>query len=408
MKRLHLFEGFGIELEYMIVSRETLAVLPVADTLLRNAGGETVNELRRGRVRWSNELVLHVLELKTHGPAPQLAGLAEEFTHQVREVNRLLEPLEGLLLPTAMHPWMNPFEDTRLWPHDNSPIYSAYNRIFDCRGHGWSNLQSTHLNLPFCGDDEFGRLHAAIRLVLPLIPALASSSPVLDGHTTGLLDNRLEVYRLNQRRIPSITGQVIPEGVFTRRAYRQTILKTIYRDIAPHDPEKVLQEEWLNSRGAIARFERNAIEIRLLDVQETPFADLAIIELLTATLRELIAETHAGYLQQQLFDTPVLEQHFLDCVQRGDKAVIDNASLLQAFGLDRARCTAGEIWRQLDERLLPRDASPTRAALDVLLSEGPLARRILRRLGSDFDRDDLQQVYAELGSCLASGRTFRA
>ncbi len=31
---LHLFGGFGIELEYMIVDRETLSVLPVADRLL--------------------------------------------------------------------------------------------------------------------------------------------------------------------------------------------------------------------------------------------------------------------------------------------------------------------------------------------------------------------------------------
>jgi len=38
----------------------------------------------------------------------------------------------------------------------------------------------------------------------------------------------------------------------------------------------VLQNEWLNSRGAIARFERDTIEIRVLDSQETPAAELAI------------------------------------------------------------------------------------------------------------------------------------
>ena len=32
----------------------------------------------------------------------------------------------------------------------------------------------------------------------------------------------------------------------------------------------------MNSRGAIARFDRNAIEIRVIDVQECPKADLAI------------------------------------------------------------------------------------------------------------------------------------
>ena len=34
-KTLALFEGVGIELEYMIVNRETLDVLPIADELLK-------------------------------------------------------------------------------------------------------------------------------------------------------------------------------------------------------------------------------------------------------------------------------------------------------------------------------------------------------------------------------------
>ena len=36
---LHLFEGYGIELEYMIVDRESLAVLPIADKLMAQVGG---------------------------------------------------------------------------------------------------------------------------------------------------------------------------------------------------------------------------------------------------------------------------------------------------------------------------------------------------------------------------------
>ena len=141
------------------------------------------NEVECGALRWSNELVLHVLELKTNGPASVLGGLADEFTRQVRQINQLLEGFGGMLMPGAMHPWMDPDLETRLWPHGDRSIYAAYDRIFGCRGHGWSNLQSTHLNLPFQGDEEFGRLHAAIRLLLPLLPALAASSPVIGGRS---------------------------------------------------------------------------------------------------------------------------------------------------------------------------------------------------------------------------------
>jgi len=404
---LRLFEGFGVELEYMIVRRDDLAVLPVTDAVLQEASGEVCNEVKRGQLSWSNELVLHVIELKTNGPAASLEGLADEFTRQCREVNRLLDGHKGMLMPGAMHPWMDPDLDTRLWPHGDRSIYAAYDRIFGCRGHGWSNLQSAHLNLPFQGDEEFGRLHAAIRLVLPLLPALAAASPVVNGRVTGLLDNRIEAYRFNQARIPSITGQVIPEAVFTRDAYRHTILEALYRDIAGHDPEGLLQQEWLNSRGAIARFERNTIEIRLLDVQESPLADLAIITLVVEVLRELVAETHASWAEQRDWSEGELAQVFLAVLRDGRAAEIGDSRYLAQFGVTAECVSVGELLRQLAERLVARESAAW-LPLQTILDEGPLARRILQALGPEPDRQRLAEVYRELCGCLHEGRMFHA
>lgn len=406
-KRLALFQGFGVELEYMIVDRRTLAVLPLTDLVLNNVSGRDVNEVERGRLCWSNELVLHVIELKTNGPAAELHGLADEFTRQVREINRLLVAHNGMLMPGAMHPWMNPDLETRLWPHGDRSIYAAYDRIFGCRGHGWSNLQSAHLNLPFAGDEEFGRLHAAIRLLLPLLPAIAAASPVVNGKVTGLLDNRIEAYRYNQARIPSITGQVIPEPAFTIEGYRKTILDMLYRDISPHDPDGILQEEWLNSRGAIARFERNTIEIRLLDVQETPVADLAIIALVVDILRELVAETHASWHDQQQWSETVLAEIFNEVLKQGRGAVITNQGYLAMFGVRATSLSVGELWQELVERLVDL-SNPVREPLRVLVDEGPLARRILAAIGEEPDRDRLAAVYRELCECLHEGRMFHA
>ena len=72
--RVALFEAFGVELEYMIVDAETLDVRPIADELMRDAtgGGEYVGEVEAGDISWSNELVAHVVELKTTDPAPSL------------------------------------------------------------------------------------------------------------------------------------------------------------------------------------------------------------------------------------------------------------------------------------------------------------------------------------------------
>ena len=87
-------------------------------------------------------------------------------------------------MPTAMHPWMDPATETVLWD-DATDVYRTYDRIYGCRGHGWANLQSMHVNLPFADDSQFARLHAAIRLVLPLLPALAASSPIAEGSVDG-------------------------------------------------------------------------------------------------------------------------------------------------------------------------------------------------------------------------------
>lgn len=204
-------------------------------------------------------------------------------------------------------------------------------------GHGWSNIQSTHLNLPFSTDEEFARLHAAVRLVLPLLPALAASSPIADGRRADWLDNRLAVYRTNASKIPSITGCVIPEAVFSHRDYEREILDRMYRDIAPHDQEKVLQDEFLNSRGAIARFSRGSIEIRLLDIQECPMADIAIASAVVDVIRALVEERLSDFHSQCRIETELLESVFLETSRVGQDAVIDDPHYLATLGLRNSR-----------------------------------------------------------------------
>ena len=401
----HLFERFGVELEYMIVDAETLSVRPISDEILRQAAGSYVNEVERGDLSWSNELVLHVIEFKTNGPAPGLAGLDEAFQRHVNTVNGMLAPLGARLMPTAMHPWMDPHQETRLWPHENSPIYEAFDSIFKCQGHGWSNLQSVHLNLPFADDEEFGRLHAAVRLLLPIMPALAASSPLIELRSTGILDNRMDVYRNNCARIPSVTGYVIPEPVFSMAEYEVEVLQRMYDDIAPHDPEGTLQDEWLNARGAIARFERNTIEVRVLDIQECPMADLAIVTVIAAVLRALTSELWSEWSHQQAWEVDPLHTILLDVTRDADQAVIRNKHYLHALGLRADRATAGELWRHLADAVLPKVA-PARKPLDVILSQGTLARRILKAVDGNLSQERVATVYSNLCDCLAHGRMF--
>src|SRR5580704_1980257 len=407
---LQLFQAFGVELEYMIVDIKSLDVKPITDRVLEAVAGVITSDFDAGTITWSNELTAHVIELKTSEPAKAFDPLPQAFQESVARINAVLQSMGARLMPSAMHPWMDPHRELVLWPHDNSAIYQAFNRLFDCRGHGWANLQAVHLNLPFTGDAEFARLHAAIRVLLPILPALAASSPFMDGRPAGQLDARLAVYEQNCRRIPAATGRVVPEPVFSFAEYHRLILEPLYADVAPFDTEGVLQEEWLNSRGAIARFERNAIEIRVLDVQECPQADVAICALIADVLESLTAGRWGDPARLEAWETETLYGLLQATIRDADRALIEDVEYRRLFGLEsRESVKAGDLWRHLSEAMGPSarsQHSSVRPTVQALLAGGPLARRILSAVGPDSSRERIAAVYRQLCDCLAGGRMF--
>ena len=404
---LRLFDAFGLELEYMLVDGETLDVAPAADQLLEAAAGELTDEFENGDVAWNNALALHVIELKCNGPRPSLTGLGRAFADNVKLANAKLGR-EGLrLMPTAMHPWMDP-SDVKLWPHGTRLIYDTFDRIFSCKGHGWANLQSLQINLPFAGDDEFARLHAAVRFLLPILPGLAASSPIVDGERNGVLDNRLLVYRSNCARVPSVTGEVVPEPIGSMGEYHERLLEPLYRDLQPHDPEGVLRHEWVNARGAIARFDRMAIEIRVLDVQETPVMDVAYAALIVEVLKLLCAEQWLDSAGMNRWRTEELGKLLTLAARQGEGAGIGDRQYLAAFGVRSSGMELKGLWERLIETVSARGSLTAEHGrlLEHYLRHGTLATRIGKAVGLLPTRAKLTRVYEELCEALGDARPF--
>ncbi|WP_338358422.1 glutamate-cysteine ligase family protein [Yeosuana marina] len=403
--KYHLFEVYGIELEYMLVNTSNLKVAPIVDVLLTKKNGTLTSDIENGDIAWSNELVGHVIELKTNGPTASLENLSNSFHKNIIEINTLLKSLHAQLLPTAAHPLMNPLKDTQLWKHDNNDIYELYNRIFNCKGHGWSNVQSTHINLPFFDDKEFEKLHAATRILLPLIPGLCASSPILDGRATGFKDTRLEYYKNNQKKIPELTGSVIPERVFSKVDYYASIFEPIKKAIQPFDSHHILDHHFLNSRGAIARFDRNAIEIRLVDIQECPKADIAICSLIIEVLRLLVDKKLATLQSQRKWLKQDLFEILNAVIKDAETFKISNNEYLELFGIQETM-SVQNIWNHLYQLAKPNINKSYQEALEIILSEGTLATRILKAVGSDYSEKNIQKVYLELAICLQENRLF--
>jgi len=183
----------------------------------------------------------------------------------------------------------------------------------------------------------------------------------------------------------------------------------MYAQIAPHDAAGVLRHEWLNSRGAIARFDRDAIEIRLVDVQECPLADVSIAAVVVAVVKWLYDERAAPLADQQAQDTGALARVLRATIRDAEAAVIDDAGYLRALGIGASRSSAGDAWRALLDACAYEATLADawwRGAIDVILERGPLARRILRATGEQPTRPALRDTYARLCDCLRDGRVF--
>lgn len=404
MSNYPLFSVIGIEIEYMLVDRDTLDVRPLGDIILKELAGKIVNETVLGDIAISNELVLHVLELKNNGPKPINAELRQQFQQTLEQLQPILQRHNLCFMPTGAHPWMDPHTETKRWPHDNKALYEQFDKIFDCKGHGWANLQSMHVNLPFANDQEFFQLHTAIRLLLPLLPALAASTPILDSRSTGFQDTRLVYYANNQQKIPIIGGDVIPEFVGSIKDYQETILQPIYNAISPYDPDKLLQFEWVNSRGAIPKFAYNAIEIRLLDSQECVNADVAIALTIAAILKKWLQHSH--YFLEHPCELTPLKIIYQQSLREGLSTTIDNRELLKQWQVNSEATNLSEVWSQLIEQVSSDLNQTSQKALEVILSQGNLSQRLLKAINGRFEQPQLTSTYRQLTQCLLDNKPF--
>jgi carboxylate-amine ligase len=234
---------------------------------------------------------------------------------------------------------------------------------------------------------------------------LCASSPILEGTHTGFKDSRLEYYKTNQKEIPEMTGLIIPERVFTKVDYYATIFEPIKKAIRPYDTNKILDHHFLNSRGAIARFDRNAIEIRLVDIQESPKADIAICALIIEVLKLLVNKKLGSIQQQKKWCKQELFDILNPAIKDAESFRVLNLDYLKLFSIIDTS-TIQNIWKHLYEMTKLNIHEAHHEALDVILTQGTLATRILKAIGNDYSKQNITKVYTQLAQCLQDNTMF--
>ena len=390
-------EVLGPEHEFSIVN-EKLQALPISDRIIKDYCGKIINFIELPDFTFGKEMQLHVIEVKANVPFKSPVAFEETMQKAIANLTELLWKNHGArLLGTGMHPLLK-LEDTAIWPHRHRQIYQEYGKIFNLKQHGWLNIQSFHLNLPFFKEADGIKMHNHLANLCAYLPAIAASSPIYEGKIGPNIDNRLYFYKINQREIPSITGDVIPEYVSSFGQYKREVIERYSQDLAHVGASKtLLHREWVNSRGVIFRFDRSALEVRVMDEQECVKSDVALSCFVRSALRGLL-DTNA-----ELSPHDALVNDFNAIIKDGLNAKVSSPNGSTA----RQVC---QSYLNLASKYADDDEKKYLWLVNRRIQEGNLSGlirdRVLKKAQKTSFNEAILNVYSTLIKCLSDNEPY--
>jgi gamma-glutamyl:cysteine ligase YbdK (ATP-grasp superfamily) len=386
----------GPEHEYSLVDKD-LKVLPIADQIIKSYCGKIVNFIELPKFTFGKEMQLHVMEIKANNPFKTPTEFEATMQTAVLTLSQIVAKHGANLLGTGMHPLMN-FKDTAVWPHYHRKIYQHYGKIFNLNQHGWLNIQSFHLNLPFKKEDDAIQIHNQLAGLCAYLPAISSSSPIYEGKKGSDTDNRLQFYKVNQKEIPSITGEIVPEYAYSLNHYKRDVIGRYSKDLEREGADKtLLNREWVNSRGVIFRFDRCALEVRVMDEQECIKSDVALACFVLAAIRGLIAS------KAELIPHDVLVKDLNAVIKDGL-----NAKTSSPYGKTaRQMC---QYYLKLAFEHAKEDEKKYLCLVSKRIEEGNLSDLILANVSRRAQKTDFHEaiihVYSKLIKCLRDNQPY--
>jgi carboxylate-amine ligase len=254
------------------------------------------------------------------------------------------------------------------------------------------------LNLPYQKEVDAIQIHNHLANLCAYLPAISASSPIFEGKEGKDIDNRLQFYKVNQKEVPSVTGGVIPEYGSSLDQYKQDVIEKYSKDLVAKGADKtLLHREWVNSRGVIFRFDRCALEVRVLDEQECVKSDVALACFVRAALRGLIASN------AQLLPRDVLVKDLDAVIKNGLNAEVSNPNGKTA----RHVC---QHYLKIVSEHVNEDEKKYLWIVKKRIEEGNLSELIRANVLKRAEKTDFHQaiidVYSTLIKCLTNNEIY--
>ena len=394
-------QGFELELAYALVGDQSIDACPQVDELLSLYCQERLRSVPHDDAIWELPGPRHKLVMRSKQRLENLSHAKDLFSAELRDAAELAGKLDGRLLATGMHPWMNA-EAAELWPHGETPSDSALHAIFGKDRHGWANQQSLRLSLPFDSELEFFRLFVALRSLMPLMPAIAASSPFANGRRGPAMSCRLATRRDYVASDLDFSCSLVPPASECREAYNGEVVEPLHLALQARGLEGALSPMQVCGHGLVADFELGLVHIHMLDMQECLSADLAVCSMVVAMTQLLQNEVDASLAALGQWPSARLAELLESTLVGGSQAVLRDADFLAAFGFpEGGSCRASELLQFVfEERVSDGGLDELKPAQEAIVGQGALAHRLLQSLPERWNDEDLYNLYRKLSESL--------
>ena len=387
-------EVLGPEHEFSLVNNE-MRPLPIVEKVIDDYYGKISELIFLSKYAFRKEFPLHMVEVKARNPFKSPELLEESFQKAITSFLAFIDKrYQAHLLGTGMHPLLR-LEETDTRPQEI--IAQELGKVFPLKRHGWLNIQSFQLNLPYASEKDAVSLNNTLALLCTYLPAISASSPICEGQLTPYDDFRLYNYKIKSYEIPSIAGDVIPEYISSFEQFREIVSDRYSRELSSAGISIKDFPAYVNQRAAVFKFARNAMEVRAMDEQECIKSDVALSCFIRSIIRGLMS-SDSEHLPYQLLVNDY-------------NAIIKNG--LDAEVLNPEGKTARQICKcflNLATKYADDEEKKYLWIIEKRIDEGNLSNLIRKRILSKAQKTTFDEaiisVYSKIAKCLSDNQPY--